>query len=240
MAFTPEQKKVWRQRPEVQQHIREYGARWRAVHCPPKPDYHLSCHVCGTEFSHKMAHAKTCSDECRRVMKLRSNSIRKRSKAPLDTRSCRVCGNEFTVYVTQRNCACSPECAAIFDRERRAAHARTPARRAADRAWKRQRQDTIEAMRELGLIDPPGKNTLPRDQRGWSIPREGTDARRVYDLYVEGHKPREIATLTGIPLFRVNRCIQRLHYSNHNANRTDAIRAARELGLIGELHEAAA
>jgi DNA-directed RNA polymerase specialized sigma24 family protein len=55
-----------------------------------------------------------------------------------------------------------------------------------------------------------------RDLSGWAEPREGTQARQVFDLYRAGYSPRRIALI----LDKTMGCVRvTLHYARCNVSR---------------------
>lgn len=45
-----------------------------------------------------------------------------------------------------------------------------------------------------------GTKRLPRDERGWMIPKDGTLSRKIYGLLVQGKGTTEIASALGIKI----------------------------------------
>jgi hypothetical protein len=59
---------------------------------------------------------------------------------------------------------------------------------------------------------------LPRDHRGWRIPREGTVARQVYDLLINGYERKAISIALSANLSTVGVVVWRIkHPKAHNA-----------------------
>lgn len=69
-----------------------------------------------------------------------------------------------------------------------------------------------------------GQNVSPRDERGWRIPRAGTIRRRIYDMLVEGKKPRQIHKAVGISYIC---CVMHQQHIK-TPDRTNALRYNRE------------
>lgn len=82
----------------------------------------IQCSECCVLFERKNGHVETCSIECKRARTNRL-AVNRRLPAPPRTKSCKVCGAEFTAIRAQK--MCSPACVEVNNRALARLHKRT-------------------------------------------------------------------------------------------------------------------
>ena len=60
-----------------------------------------------------------------------------------------------------------------------------------------------------------GYKIRQRDERGWRIPRDGTKARRIYDLMVQGYKAKKISEILGCGRYSTEVAACRIRQPEH-------------------------
>jgi endogenous inhibitor of DNA gyrase (YacG/DUF329 family) len=118
MAFTKEQKRLWRLRPEVQEHEREYQREWNAQNKTLEHWKYLekrsvaeiresNCIVCGKSFTTNQPRQQYCSEKCcRRAAYIRQHGWHKPQIEELLSITCERCKTPFQQSMARQRFCC--------------------------------------------------------------------------------------------------------------------------------------